>query len=139
MQYWLLKTEPETYSFSDLLREKKTPWSGVRNYQARNFLRQVKKGDLALIYHSGKDKAVVGVAKVIKGSYPEVDREEKGDWVQVDLEPSKPLPSPVKLAQIKSERRLTGLLLIRHTRLSVMPVSETEFKTILMLGAASTK
>ena len=130
-QHWLFKTEPETYSFETLKKEKKTNWNGVRNFQARNFLNQVKAGDLVLIYHSGKERAVVGVAKVTKAAYPDPDPKKKGDWVQLDLSYSSSLKIPVALEQLKKTAALKSLLLIKQSRLSCMPVSEKEFKTIL--------
>lgn len=134
-QHWLLKTEPETYSFAQLLKDKKTNWNDVRNFQARNYLRQIKKGDLALIYHSGDDKAVVGVAEIVKEAYPDIDP-EGGDWVQVDLKPVEALKTPVKLSQIKATKTLQEMPLIRQSRLSVMPITEAHYKTILKLGGA---
>lgn len=134
--YWLLKTEPSTYSFSQLLKDGKTNWNGVRNYQARNFLRQAKKGDLALIYHSGDDKAVVGIARIAKPAYQDPDP-KGGDWVQIDLEPLAKLPKSVALKELKSQESLKGLLLIRHSRLSVMPLSQEHFEVIQKLGNSS--
>lgn len=136
MAYWLLKTEPTTYSFQQLQRDKKTNWNDVRNFQARNFLRQIKKGDLALIYHSGDDKAVVGVAEVVREAYPDPDP-DGGDWVQVDLKPKQALNTSVTLATIKSQDKLKEMPLIRQSRLSVMPITAEHYKTILKLGGAS--
>ncbi len=133
---WLMKTEPSTYSFETLLKEKKTNWNGIRNFQARNFLRQAKKGDRVLIYHSGDDKAVVGVAKIVKEAYPEIDP-DGGDWVQVDIEKVASLKTPVTLAQIKATASLKSLMLIKQSRLSVMPVSEKDCETILKLGGGT--
>src|SRR3982751_5233945 len=99
--FWLMKTEPSTYSFAQLKKDGKTNWSGVRNFQARNHLRNAKKGDLVLIYHTGDEKAVVGVAKVVREGYPDPDPENEGDWVQVDLAPVEELGTPVSLADIK--------------------------------------
>src|SRR5437588_13060520 len=99
--YWLLKSEPSTYSFDHLIRDGKTNWNGVRNFQARNHLARISKGDIALIYHSGDDKAVVGVARVVREGYPDPDPKKPGDWVQIDLEPVRPLTQPVTLAEIK--------------------------------------
>ena len=135
--YWLLKTEPSTYNFSQLLKDRKTNWNGVRNYQARNFLRELKKDDLALIYHSGDEKAVVGLAKVIKEAYPDLelkDGEKKGDWVQVDLAPVKTASSPVALAQLKAHPQLKELKLVKHSRLSVSPVTAEQFKILAELA-----
>ena len=115
MAYWLLKKEPQTYSFSQLLKDKKTNWDHIRNYQARNFLRQIKKGDIALIYHSGDDKAVVGISKVIKEAYPDIDP-EGGDWVQIDVAAERALVSPVPLKTIKATKALATLPLIKQSR-----------------------
>jgi predicted RNA-binding protein with PUA-like domain len=131
---WLFKTEPETYSFETLSKEKKTNWDQVRNFQARNFLNQAKKGEFALIYHSMKDKAVVGLARVLKEAYPDPDPEKKGDWVQLDIGFVLKLKTPVTLAQLKSAPELKNLLLIKQSQLSCMPVTDAEFKTILELG-----
>jgi len=135
MNHWLLKTEPSTYSFAQLLKDGMTNWNGVRNFQARNNLRQFAVGDICLIYHSGDDKAVVGIAKVSKAGYPDPDPKKKGDWVQVDLKPVQAL-SPVALTTLKSTPALKELPLIRHTRLSVMPVTEDHYETILKIGGA---
>jgi len=134
--YWLLKTEPNTYSFATLLKEKRTNWNDVRNYQARNYLKKMVKGDIALIYHSGDVKAVVGVSEIVKEAYPDVD-EDGGDWVQVDLKVLEALKQPVPLTQIKSTETLKDMPLIRHTRLSVMPISEAHYKTLKKLGGSN--
>ncbi len=133
MQYWLVKSEPEEYSFDDLLADGKTMWDGVRNYAARNNLRQMKKGDLVLFYHSVKDKAVVGLARVAKEHYPDPTA-EKGDWSAVDLEPVEKLPSPVPLTEIKADPRLQNIGLVRIGRLSVMPLEKKEFDAILEMA-----
>lgn len=133
-QYWLFKSEPETYSFAQLLKDKKTNWDHVRNFQARNFLRQAAQGDLALIYHSGDEKAVVGVAEVVREAYPDPDPEQKGDWVQIDLKPVEPLASPVTLKEIKATAALATLPLIKQSRLSCMPITASHFATLLKLG-----
>ena len=133
MAYWLLKTEPETYNFDQLIKQKKTNWDHVRNYQARNYIREIKKDDLALIYHSGDDKAVVGIAKIVKEAYPDIDP-EGGDWVQVDLVPVEALANRVELKTIKSTKELLDMPLIKQSRLSVMPITATHFKKILQLG-----
>jgi predicted RNA-binding protein with PUA-like domain len=134
--YWLMKTEPTTYSFEQLEKDGKTNWSGVRNFQARNNLKNAKKGDLVLIYHSGDDKAVVGIAKVSKGAYPDLDPKKPGEWVQVDIEPVKSIGAPVTLKTIKSESKLKTIPLIRLSRLSVMPIEKTHFDKIVELGKA---
>lgn len=132
--YWLLKTEPETYSFSQLLKDKRTNWNDVRNYQARNNLRKMAKGDIALIYHSGDEKAVVGVAKVVRDGYPDIG-EDGGDWTQVDIEAMKKLGKPVTLSTIKSTKDLADLPLIKQSRLSVMPITKDHYELILHLGS----
>ncbi|MGE0615238.1 MAG: EVE domain-containing protein [Bacteriovoracia bacterium] len=135
MNHWLFKTEPSTYSFADLVRDKRTAWNGIRNFQARNFLKQTRKGDLVLIYHSGDDKAVVGVAKILAEPYPEIDpTDPKGEWVQVDLSAVSSLKNPVALAEIKTTAKLKGLLMLKQSRLSAMPVSKAEFELISRLG-----
>ncbi|MEK6578548.1 MAG: EVE domain-containing protein [Bdellovibrionota bacterium] len=128
--YWLLKTEPSTYSFATLQKEGRTNWNGIRNFQARNFLKLLKKNDLALIYHSGDEKAVVGIARVVTEAYPDPDANKPGEWVQIDLEPVEALSAPVPLSAIRSSRTLADLPLIRQSRLSVMPISEIHFKTL---------
>jgi predicted RNA-binding protein with PUA-like domain len=136
MSFWLLKTEPETYSFAQLIKDKKTNWNGVRNFQARNFLRAIATGDRALIYHSGDDKAVVGIAEVVRAAYKDPDP-EGGDWVQVDLKPLQAFKTPVPLAQIKSTSALADMPLIRQSRLSVMPITAAHYKTLTKLGGAA--
>ena len=131
MNYWLVKTEPGTYSWSDLVRDKKTCWDGVRNFQARNNLKAMEKGDTLFVYHSGDDKAIVGTATVLKEGYP--DPKDK-DWVAIDMGPGKKLKNPVTLAQIKSEKRLSNMTLVRASRLSVQPVKKEEFDIVLELS-----
>ena len=131
--YWLVKQEPEAYSWDDFVKEGETYWDGVRNYQARNNLRAMKKGDLVFFYHSVSDKEIVGVAKVIREHYPDPTAKE-GDWSVVDLAAAKPMKKPVSLAQIKAERSLEDIALIKQSRLSVMPITEAEFRLILELG-----
>lgn len=127
MQYWLLKTEPDTYSWSDLVNDKRTVWSGVRNFQARNHIRAMKKGDLALIYHSGGEKAVQGIAKITKGPYADPTAKD-GDWSAVDIAPVKALTHAVTLAEIKRRPILKDMVLVKNSRLSVQPVTEKEWK-----------
>jgi predicted RNA-binding protein with PUA-like domain len=136
MQYWLVKQEPEDYSWSDLEKDGRTVWTGVRNFQARNNLRSMTKGDLVLFYHSVTEKQVVGVAKVEKEAYPDPTADE-GDWSVVDLVPDKALKAPVTLETIKSDSSLKDMKLVRQTRLSVTPVSAAQFKRILKLGGIS--
>ena len=132
-QYWLVKQEPEAYSWDDLVRDRGTEWTGVRNFQARNNLRQMKVGDRVLFYHSGEQKAVVGIAQVAKAAYPDPSADEP-QWVAVDIKPLKPLSAPVPLTTIKAEPKLANMLLVRQSRLSVMPVTKEEFETIVALG-----
>ncbi len=133
MQYWLVKQEPDDYSWSDLVKDRRTAWTGVRNFQARNNLRAMKLGDAVLFYHSGLEPQVVGIAKVATAAYPDPTATE-GDWSCVDLAPIKPLQAPVSLAAIKADKRLTHMPLIKQSRLSVMPLTSAEFARILALG-----
>ena len=131
--YWMVKQEPETYSWDDFVNDGRTDWSGVRNYQARNNLRQMKVGDRVLFYHSGKEKAVVGLAEVVRSAYPDPTAEDP-QWVAVDLKPGKPLASPVPLAAIRYDKRLSQLPLIRQSQLSVMSLTKDEFDAIVSMG-----
>jgi predicted RNA-binding protein with PUA-like domain len=131
--FWLVKQEPSSYSWSDFVAEGQTSWTGVRNYSARNNLRRMQKGDEVLFYHSGDDKAVVGIAKVIRTAYRDSTAKE-GDWSTVDLAPVKPLRRPVTLREIKSHPPLKGIALVRQSRLSVMPLAESEFREIVKMG-----
>lgn len=131
MKYWLLKTEPETFSIDQLMKEGKTNWNGVRNYQARNFLREMKVGDLAVIYHSGDERAAVGTAKVSKAAYPDPDPKKPGDWVQIDIVADRKFTRSVPLSEMKSDKALAGLLLFKQSRLSCMPVEKAHFDHIL--------
>ena len=130
--YWLVKQEPDSYSWDTFLKEGRTAWTGIRNYQARNNLRAMKKGDPVLFYHSGS-KEVVGIARVGKEAYPDPTATE-GDWSGVDLVPVKALKKPVTLGIIKADRALKEIPLIRNSRLSVMPLTEAQFNRILELG-----
>ena len=130
---WLVKQEPSSYSWSDFVAEGKTNWTGVRNYTARNNLRKMQKGDEVLFYHSGVEKAVVGIAKVVRAAYPDSTATE-GDWSAVDLVPGKSLLRSVTLRQIKSAPQLKKIQLIRQSRLSVMPVTAREFRAIVRMG-----
>ena len=134
--HWLVKSEPSAYSWEDLVKEGKTPWTGVRNFQARNNLRSMKKGDLVLFYQSVTDPSVRGVTKVVKESYPDATAKE-GDWSCVDLEKVKPLLSPVTLAEIKADPSLTEIALIKQSRLSVMPLTSAEYFRILEMSSKS--
>ena len=133
MQYWLVKQEPEKYPWSQFVKDNGTYWDGVRNYQARNNLRAMKKGDHVFFYHSVSEKAVVGVAKVTREAYPDPTA-KKGDWSMVDLKPIKSMVEPVTLEQIKAESKLSEIALIKQSRLSVMPLRAPEFRRILQLG-----
>ncbi len=130
--YWLVKQEPETYAWSQLVEEKKTDWTGVRNFQARNNLRDMKEGDVVLYYHSGGGKEVVGIAKVTKPAFPDPTAED-GDWCAVELTPVKPFKRPVTLAEIKKNPALADVALVRQSRLSVMPLSKTDFDAIVAM------
>ncbi len=130
--YWMVKQEPETYSWTDFVNDGRTDWSGVRNYQARNNLREMKNGDRVLFYHSGKDKAVVGLAEVVKSAYTDPTAGDP-QWVAVDLKPVKPLGAPVPLAAIRYDKRLSQLPLIRQSQLSVMPLTKDEFDVIVAM------
>lgn len=131
--FWLVKQEPSSYSWSDFVADGQTSWTGVRNYAARNNLRRMQKGDKVLFYHSGEDKAVVGIAKVIRTAYRD-STTKKGDWSTVDLAPVEPLHRSVTLREIKSHPRLKGIALVRQSRLSVMPLAESEFQEIAKIG-----
>ena len=133
MNYWLVKSEPEAYSWATFVKDKRAAWTGVRNFQARNNLRAMKRGDLVLFYHSVSDKHVIGFARVDKEFYPDATAEE-GDWSCVDLVPVKAFAQPVTLEQIKADKVLADLPLVKQSRLSVTPMSEAQFKRVLMLG-----
>ncbi|HET9278141.1 MAG TPA: EVE domain-containing protein [Flavitalea sp.] len=132
MAYWLVKSEPSTYSFDHLIKDKQTTWDGVRNYAARNHLKSMKKGDEVLFYHSNEGLEIVGIAKVSKESYQDPSTDES--WVVVDLKPHKRLKKPVPLTQIKTDKRLTEMALVRLGRLSVQPVTDAEWKVIMELA-----
>ena len=132
-QYWLVKSEPESYSWNDLLKEGQTAWTGVRNFQARNNLRAMRKDDLVFYYHSVTGKEVVGVAKVAREAYPDPTASE-GDWICVDLQPVKALKHPVPLEAIKASKVLKDFALLRQSRLSVMPVTNAEHEEIVRLA-----
>ncbi|GAA0893136.1 EVE domain-containing protein [Fulvivirga kasyanovii] len=130
MNYWLMKSEPGTYSWDDLVKDKQTFWDGVRNYQARNNMKEMKVGDLALFYHSVNEKTVVGIAKIVKEHYPDPTTDDDR-WVVVDVAPVQPLKKPVKLDDIKNDGRLDQMVLVRNSRLSVQPVKKEEFDIII--------
>jgi predicted RNA-binding protein with PUA-like domain len=133
MNYWLVKSEPFKYSWDDLLKDGSTYWDGVRNYQARNNLKSMEKGDLVLYYHSNEGKEVVGVARVIKEFYQDPTTQDDR-WVVVDIEPVNKLNSPVSLSDIKNDKRLEKVPLVTHSRLSVMPILKKHFETIIKMG-----
>ncbi len=133
MGYWLVKSEPDAYSWERFLREGRAVWDGVRNYQARNNLKEMKENDLVLFYHSVSEKRVMGVARVVREHYPDPTTDDER-WVVVDLLPVEPLENPVTLAHIKSDPRLENIALVRQGRLSVMPLKVEEFDAILEKG-----
>jgi predicted RNA-binding protein with PUA-like domain len=133
MGYWLVKTEPESYSWSQLVSDGTAHWDGVRNYEARNHLRSMSKGDRVLVYHSVSDRCVVGVAEVTRAAYPDPTA-QKGDWSAVDLRPKGALLRPVTLQQIRLADALSGIALVARSRLSVMPLSAEHFEHIIALG-----
>ena len=132
--FWLVKQEPSAYSWSDFVADGKSSWTGVRNFSARNNLRAMRLGDEVLFYHSGDEKAVVGIAKVTRTAYPDRTAKE-GDWSTVDLAAVKPLAWPVSLREIKANSRLKGIPLVRQSRLSVMPLTEPEFREIVNMAS----
>jgi predicted RNA-binding protein with PUA-like domain len=133
MNYWLVKSEPSTYGWEQFVKDKKTTWDGVRNYSARIHLRAMKKGDEVFFYHSNEGMEIVGIAKVDKEAYQDPTTEDT-NWVSVDLKPYKKLKTPVSLGHIKSDKRLKEMALVRIGRLSVQPVTEKEWKTVLELA-----
>ena len=130
MNYWLIKSEPNTYSWDDFVKLGKDHWDGVRNYQARNNMKTMKVGDMALFYHSVKEKSVVGIAEVVTEHYPDPTTSDDR-WVVVDFAPVRKLKTPVTLDQIKADDRLSEMVLVRNSRLSVQPVKKEEFDIIL--------
>lgn len=133
MKFWLVKQEPEKYSFDDLLKEGKTEWTGVRNFQARNNLLAMRNGDKVLFYHSVSEKAVVGIAEICAEAAPD-STDETGKWSAVFLKPSAKLHEPVTLERIKADEDLAEISLIKQSRLSVMPLTEKQFEKICRLG-----
>jgi predicted RNA-binding protein with PUA-like domain len=131
--HWLVKQEPTSYSWSTFVKEGGTAWTGIRNFGARNHLRAMKQGEWVLFYHSGDEKRVVGLAKVKKGAYPDPTAEE-GDWSAVDLQPVKPLQRAVDLEQIKADKTLQEIPMLRQSRLSVTPLSPAQFARLLKLA-----
>ena len=131
MNYWLVKTEAGTYSWANLEKDKKTTWDGVRNFQARNHLKSMKKGDTVFIYHSGDEKEIVGIAKVTKEYAPDP---KDGDWVVIELAADKKLRKPVSLTQVKATKSLANMTLVKSSRLSVQPVKKEEFDIVIGLS-----
>jgi predicted RNA-binding protein with PUA-like domain len=131
--YWLVKSEPYKYSWDDFVRDGRTEWDGVRNHEARNNLAAMKRGDLALYYHSNEGKEVVGIAEIVGESYPDPTAEDPR-WLVVDLAPRTPFAEPVSLATIKTDPQLEDIALVRRGRLSVVPISAREFRRIAQLG-----
>jgi predicted RNA-binding protein with PUA-like domain len=135
MDYWLLKTEPETYSWDHQLKRgaKGEPWTGVRNFTARRHMKEMKKGDRAFFYHTGEEKQVVGIVEVIRESYPD-PTDQEGKFLALDVKALEPLPKPVTLAAIKAEPRLKEMALVKYSRLSVQPVTAAEWKIVCQMG-----
>ncbi len=134
MNYWLVKTEPGSYALEDLMEKGEDIWDGVRNHQARNFLEKMNLGDKVFVYHSGKEKAVVGMAKVSKTAYPDPAVQTDENWLAVNLKPISTFDHPVTLRAIKSNPALTSMILVKQARLSVLPVMEVEAQTILTMA-----
>jgi predicted RNA-binding protein with PUA-like domain len=133
MAYWLVKSEPEAFGWNDQVARGVEPWTGVRNHSAKLHLKAMRLGDRAFFYHSNTGKEIVGVVEVVREAYPDPTA-EKGDWVSVDMRAVGPMPRPVTLAEMKADPALDGLLLIRQSRLSVVPVSEAHWQHICRLG-----
>ena len=133
MNHWLMKSEPDTYGWKTLVADKRTNWDGVRNPQATNNLKAMKKGDRAFFYHSGEERAVVGVCEIVKEYYPD-PRDKSGRFGMVDVAPVEPVKTPVTLAAVKADSRFADFLLVRQSRLSVMPVNEAQWKLICAMG-----
>jgi len=133
MNHWLVKSEPESYSWTQFVKDGSTAWTGVRNFQARNNLRAMKRGDLVLFYHSVTGKEIVGLARVAKEAYPDPTAKE-GDWVCVELQPMKPLAKPVTLDAVKADKTLKDMPLLKNSRLSVQPVSVRQFERVMELA-----
>jgi len=131
MKYWLVKSEPESYSFDDLIKEGKTDWTGIRNFQARNNLREMRVGDKVLFYHSVSEKSVTGLAEVSKESFPDPTDEK---WIAVEIEPVEKFAKPITLEAIKVEKSLENVALIKQSRLSVIPLTKDEYKQIVQMG-----
>ena len=136
MPYWLVKSEPDAFSWQQQVENKVEPWTGVRNHMAKNNLKAMRRGDLAFFYHSNIGKEVVGIVQVVREAYPDpsIEPGEKGDWVCVDMKAVKPLKTPVTLAQLKADPAFAELALIRQSRLSVMAITDEFWAAICALG-----
>jgi predicted RNA-binding protein with PUA-like domain len=139
MAHWLMKSEPETYSWDDQLKrgDKGEPWSGVRNHQAKLNLMKMKKGERAFFYHSGDTKEIVGIVEIIREHYPDPTAKPGEPWVVVDVKAVEPMAKPVRLADAKAERHLRAMVLVNNTRLSVQPVTDGEWKVICKMGGVT--
>jgi predicted RNA-binding protein with PUA-like domain len=133
MNHWLVKQEPESYSWLDFVKEGRAAWTGVRNYQARNNLRAMQEGDPVFFYHSGSQKEIAGLARVAREAYPDPTADE-GDWVCVDLTPVKIMAKPVALAVIKADSRVKDIPMVKNSRLSVTPLTKAQFERLLVLA-----
>jgi predicted RNA-binding protein with PUA-like domain len=133
MAYWLIKSEPEVYSWDQFMKDKQTRWDGIRNYAARNYLKSMKKGDSLFFYHSNQGTEIVGIAEVIKEAYPDPASPDPA-WFAIDVKPLKKMARPVTLDQIKKEKKLAGMALVRISRLSVQPVTDEEWQVIMKMG-----
>jgi predicted RNA-binding protein with PUA-like domain len=131
--HWLVKSEPDAYSWAQFVKDGQTAWTGVRNFAARNHLRAMKRGDLVFYYHSGGEKQVVGLARVMKEAYPDPTAKE-GDWSCVEIAPVKPLTKPVSLAAIRADKTLREMPLVKQSRLSVSPMTKAQFERVLKLA-----
>jgi predicted RNA-binding protein with PUA-like domain len=138
MKYWLAKSDPDTYGWKDLVRDGSTTWDGIRNFTARNFLREMKPGDLVLFYHSGDEKSVVGAMKILTEPHPEAAA-DTDVWSAVEVAPAWTLKTPVTLARVKAEPSLKNIHLVRQGRLSVMPLEKKDFDFIVALGGGTVK
>jgi predicted RNA-binding protein with PUA-like domain len=136
LSYWLFKTEPETFSWDDLVKAGKTGWDGVRNYQAANNMKAMKLGDRGFFYHSGEERQIVGIMEV-SGLYRPDPSDESGRFGMVEVKPLRPVARPVTLAEVKADKRLQNLLLVRHSRLSVSPVGAAEWRIICALAGTT--
>jgi predicted RNA-binding protein with PUA-like domain len=133
MNHWIVKSEPESYSWSNLLKEGRAAWTGIRNFQARNNLRSMKKGDQVLFFHSVSEKQIVGLTRVAREAYPDPTAQE-GDWVCVDLIPAKTLTRPVTLAAIKTDAAVKDIPMVKNSRLSVTPLTKLQFDRLMAMA-----